>query len=222
MMSEATRSPTLDDLQKRLETIDLIPSQEPLLVEISERFTRIEAAGIVTVSELRPALENAEVLSKLAADAGVGTDYLTLLKRALRGFFPKPKPLNGFDWLDQKLIERLAEAGVKNTDHFNAAPPTDAPRPASEAAKRDLGELAALCDLSRVQWVSPTFARVLVAAGYRSAESVANANPHTLHDELARANELHAFYKGKIGRRDIARLVDAASYAGWTAPRTEV
>ncbi|MDY6966929.1 MAG: DUF4332 domain-containing protein, partial [Halobacteriota archaeon] len=75
-----------------------------------------------------------------------------------------------------------------------------------------LDALAHLADLTRVQWVSPTAARMLLEAGYDSASKVASADAEVLSDALKRVNEENGFFKGNIGLRDIKRLVRAASY----------
>ena len=47
-----------------------------------------------------------------------------------------------------------------------------------------LETLVRLADLARVQWVSPTVARMLVEAGYDSASKVAAANAEDLYEAL--------------------------------------
>jgi hypothetical protein len=69
-----------------------------------------------------------------------------------------------------------------------------------------------LVDLTRIQWVNPTVARMLVSVGYTNAEMVAKANVEDLCDKLDRVNKENKYFKGKIGLRDIKRLVKAASY----------
>ena len=74
-----------------------------------------------------------------------------------------------------------------------------------------------LTDLTRVQWVSPTAARMLKAARYNSASMLAEADDEELYQALLRANEGDRFFKGKIGLRDIKRLIRAAGYLqSWT------
>jgi len=75
-----------------------------------------------------------------------------------------------------------------------------------------LEALVRLADLTRVQWVSPIAARMLVEAGYDSASKVAAADAEDLCEALVRVNEGDKFFKGKIGLRDIKRLVRAAGY----------
>lgn len=113
------QSSSLDQLRKRIEATDLIPSQELLRDQIEERFARLEQAGIISVADLLSALKNRKALAALSNDSGVDADYLALLGRAIRGFFPKPKRLNEFDWLDSATIARLEETGLKNTRQFH-------------------------------------------------------------------------------------------------------
>lgn len=75
-----------------------------------------------------------------------------------------------------------------------------------------LKELFRLADLTRVRWVSPATARMLVDAGYDSASKVAAADAEVLYEALVCVNEGDKFFKRKIGLRDIKRLVRAAAY----------
>ncbi|MCP4960365.1 MAG: DUF4332 domain-containing protein [Actinomycetia bacterium] len=207
----------LDDLRARIEETDLIPSQEPLLEDITTRFAQLVTSGVGSVSELRSRLRNPKSLAALAETSGVEPDYLVLLKRVLGGFVPKPRPIKDFDWLDSMIASRLKDAGITNTHQF-----IEAARRGIEELEQDLdldhgtlAGIAALCDLCRVQWVSPKFAGALLAAGYPSAEAVAAADPDELHAATARANELSGFYKGTVGRRDVGRLVHTAGYVHW-------
>lgn len=211
---DAQQSTTLDDLRQRIEATDLIPSQEPLLEAIADRFARLGKAGIITAVDLQEATKNKRAIAALADTSSVDADYLTLLNRAVRGFFPKPKRLKEFDWLAPDLLARLDAAGLKNTDHLRDAVAADPAALVERAAvtPKEQAELLVLADLCRVQWTSPSFARVLVAAGFDSAAAVANAAPEPLCDAVAEANERSGFYKGKIGLRDIKRLIAAAGY----------
>lgn len=122
-----------------------------------------------------------------------------------------------FDWLDASLLAKLANVGIENTEQLHLAASSGRGLLAKKIGVRvdDLAEALALADLSRVQWVSPTFARVLVAAGFDSAAKVASADAEDLCKAVAKANENSKYYKGKVGLRDIKRLVAAASYVPW-------
>lgn len=75
-----------------------------------------------------------------------------------------------------------------------------------------IDELSRVVDLTRIQWVSPVTAKMLIFAGYGNVGSVARADPDKMCDEVDRVNKENNFFKGKIGLRDIKRLVKAASY----------
>jgi hypothetical protein len=53
---------------------------------------------------------------------------------------------------------------------------------------------------------------MLVAAAYDSASKVAAAEAEGLYEALLRVNAGDKFFKGKIGLRDVKRLVQAAGH----------
>lgn len=67
---EATK---LRALQKRLQSTDLIPSQEPLLEDISAKMSALGKAGIASLADLRAALKTTKALEALAQQSGVDT-----------------------------------------------------------------------------------------------------------------------------------------------------
>lgn len=69
-----------------------------------------------------------------------------------------------------------------------------------------------LIDLTRIQWGSPNFARMLVSAGYTNAKMVSMAGADELCGKLDKVNKENNYFKMKIGLRDIKRLVIATSY----------
>jgi len=207
-------STSLDEVQARLETTDLIPSLQPLLDGLEEKLSALKKTGMKSVGDLKIRMRNKKSLASLAGDAGIDSGYLVLLRRAILGFFPKPQPLSAFDWLDMNTVIKLNRTGVKDTRQLYEAVSSGAGRLAGSAGlqESDLLEFAALSDLSRIQWVSPVFARALMAAGFKSAASVAAADPEALYEAIIRANDKARFYKGKVGLRDIKRLIAAAAF----------
>lgn len=207
---------SLDDLRKRIEATDLVPSRTSLLDEIEAKFKAFAATGITSLTELRYELKNAKRLEALTTKTGIDKQYLILLRREIGSYFPKPAGLKKFDWLPQGEIEKLEREGIANSAHFY-----DATRNAEDVAALAqssgvdpsiLGTLKCLTDLTRIQWVSPLAARMLVDAGYESAIKVAEADPEKLCEDLDRLNQEGSYFKGKIGLRDIKRLVHAAGY----------
>ena len=207
-------STDLSALQERLQSTDLIPSQEPLLDGIAGKFSSIRETGVQSLADLRTALKTERSLTLLSKSSGVDSNYLRLLRRAINGFFPKPRSLKEIGWLDESTVVSLNRAGIKNTQDLFDAASDDAASLAKRTGidQKEVLEFLAIADLCRIQWVSPTFARVLVAAGFPNAAAVAEANPEALFHAIAKANDNARFYKGKIGLRDVRRLVAAATY----------
>lgn len=205
---------SLTSLQKRLQETDLIPSHEPLLVGIVEKMGLLAKADIGSLADLRVALKSTKSSKLLSKSSGVDADYLLLLRRVVNGFFPKPRALKDIDWLHTKSIAGLAKIGMKNTQQLYDAVSVDGTDLTDKAGidSDDLSKLVQISDLCRVQWVSPVFARAIVEAGIANVELLAKADPEALFDAITKANEGAKFYKGKIGLRDIVRLVTAAGY----------
>jgi hypothetical protein len=207
---------SLDDLRKRLEATDLVPSRASLLEGLDAKMKALEKQGIVTLADLRNELKTSKRLETLAKSTGIGTDYLTLLRREIEGWFPKPPLLKDFNWLPKSEIAKLERNGIRDAATLYEA--TDSKSKRTALAKSTgvdivtLETLAQLVDLTRVQWTSPTAARMLLEAGCTSSAKLAQADADELCEELARVNAGDKYFKGKIGLRDVKRLIQAARY----------
>jgi hypothetical protein len=207
---------SLDDLRKRIEATDLVPSRASLLDGINMKLEALEQQGITTLARLRNELKNSKRLEAVANATGIDTQYLILLRREIESYFPKPFALKTFDWLPIGEIAKLEQNGIRDTAVlYKAASSVKGRTELAKSTGMDvaiLEALARLADLTRVQWVSPTTARMLVTAAYDSASKVAAADAEDLCEAFLRVNDGGRFFKGKIGLRDIKRLIQAASY----------
>jgi predicted flap endonuclease-1-like 5' DNA nuclease len=205
---------TLADLKARLLRSDLIPSQLPLLDGIDRKLAAIKKAGVATLEDLSAALRGAKGPAALSAKSGVAEDYLILVRRTIEGFRPKPVKLPEYPSLAPAIVAALAAMGIGDSKElYEAAPDAEAQAALAKRAgipAASVRELLCLADLSRMQWVGATFARVLYEAGYRSPADIAAAKAEDVYESVSRANEDAALYKGKIGLRDMGRLVSSA------------
>jgi hypothetical protein len=208
----------LDDLQKRIEATDLVPSRACLTDEIGKKIKAFEKQGIETLASLRIKLKTPKRLASVAEATGIDTQYLILLRREIESYFPKPATLKVFDWLPEDEIAKLEQHEIGNTATLYEMAGSSKKRSAlvksTGVDNATLEMLARLADLMRVQWVSPAFARMLIEAGYDSADKVASADTDDLCEALSNINAEKRFFKGKIGLRDTRRLILAASYTG--------
>lgn len=206
----------LADLQKRIEETDLVPSRASLLEKLGPKMKALERHGIRTLACLRDELKTTKRLEAVAKATGIEVQYLTLLRREIEGYFPKPFALKSFDWLPASEIAKLERSGIKDTAALYEATDTRQKRTAlvksSGIDGTVLETLAQLADLTRVQWASPTAARMVVESGYKSAAELANADPGELDEAFVRVNAGNRLFKGRIGLRDIKRLIQAARY----------
>jgi hypothetical protein len=187
------------------------------LVELETKMKVLEQQGITTLARLRNELRNSGRLGAVANATGIDMQYLILLRREIESYFPRPFPLKTFDWLPKGDIAKLEQHGIHDTAALYEATRSATKRAdlakSAGVAVASLEALARPADLTRVQWVSPTLARMLVAADYDSAARVATADARDLCEALMRVNAGERFFKGKIGLRDTQRLILAASYA---------
>jgi len=206
----------LNDLQKRIEATDLVPSRVSLLDGLGTKMNSLEKQGIMTLAQLRNELKTSKRLEALAKSTGIGTQYLILLRREIEGWFPKPFPLKDFDWMPKSEIAKLERNGIRNTAALYEATDSKSKRTAlAKSTGVDVATLetfAQLVDLTRVQWTSPTAARMLIEAGCNGTAKLAKMDADELYEALTRVNAGDRFFKGKIGLRDVKRLINAASY----------
>ena len=111
---------------------------------------------------------------------------MSLLRRTVEGWFPKPLKWNAFSLLPTEAVATLERLGLETTEDFFLAFRKDAKGLERQTGLdgKTLGRFFGLADLSRIQWVSPTFAQALAAAGYDRASKVAEAKAETLAQAL--------------------------------------
>jgi predicted flap endonuclease-1-like 5' DNA nuclease len=207
---------SLDDLRNRIESTDLVPSRASLLDGLGLKMKALEKQGITTLAQIRNELKTVKRIEALSKATGIETEYLTLLRREVEGWFPKPSPLKDFDWLPKSEIAKLESNGIRDATALHEAADSKSKRAAlAKSTGADIATLetfAQLVDLTRVQWTSPTTARMLLEAGCTDSAKLAQADADELYEALARVNAGSKFFKGKIGLRDVKRLILAASY----------
>lgn len=207
---------SLDDLQKRIEETDLVPSRSSLLENIKDKFRILKSHGISTLADLRKELRNSKKIPSFSKKTVIEEQYLTLLRREIESYFPKAFPLKSFDWVPEKELSKLEKKGYKSTallfEALNSAKKREEIINTLGVDAKFIDSIYSLVNLTRIQWVSPTAARMLTSAGYTNAKMVSKANAEELCSQLEKVNKENKYFKGKIGLRDVKRLVKAASY----------
>lgn len=200
---------SLIDLKNRIDTSDLVPSRESLMTGLDEKVKFLMEIGISSFADLHRELRDNKHLLEVAGRTGIDKEYLTLLRRESESYYPKPFPLKEFNWLMEDEIAKLKGCGINNSQDLyekqNLA--------GSSGLAEDLvNDLICMAGLTRIQWVNPTAARMLVDAGFDTHVKVESADLQVLFEAMNKVNADNKYFKGKIGLRDIGRLIHAAKY----------
>jgi hypothetical protein len=184
---------SLEEFKHILETGRLLPSEKILGEKIPERFATLEALGITNLQDLAQRLKSKKKVEQFAQESELPQDYLTILRRRLGVYTPKPVPLVKFPGVDLEHVERLATAGIKQTKQlFERAKSKQERAELSKLAGVPgdaLLELVKLSDLSRASYVGPTFARVIYEAGADTLGKLVDFSPEELCAKMRAVNE---------------------------------
>lgn len=203
---------SIEKLKGLLKSSRLLPSQQILQEKIDERFACLKQNDIENLQQLQTALKTKSEVQSFSRKTGLPIDYLTVLRREVNSYQPKPIKLKDFPGVDPEVVQKLDQIGIKDTKQFFPNVLTREGR--SEFAKQyqiedeDILELAKLTDVARMKWVGPKFARLLVESEYDTVEKVANSNYEELYLALMRVNEESGIYKGKLGIEDFRLWVN--------------
>lgn len=204
---------TIDELQELLQTSRLLPSQQILLNDVDARFALLREMGIENLAQLQKVLKTKTAVAAFADQTGLPLDYLTVLRREVNSYQPKPINLKEFPGVDTAVVQQLQQQGIKNTKQLFAHVQTPEERQAFAAQNQipveDLLDLTKLTDMARLKWVGPKFARLMVESPYDTVEKIANSNYEELYHAILRVNEEKGLYKGGLGLDDMKLWVTA-------------
>lgn len=205
---------SISDLQKRIEETDLVPSRQILHSQIKEIAITLKLFGINYLSELRSQIKDTNKISAFSKKTNIQENIVILLRREIESLFPKPFRLKDINFLDQRKIDRLCDKGYLTTkDVYEKLSCGSEKSVLAEVVEKEfLEHLLSLASLTRMQWTSPLFAKMLLEAGYANPKEIANAIPEDLCAALGELNQERKYFKGTIGLRDIKRLIHTAKY----------
>lgn len=203
---------SLAKLKGQLKAAHLLPGQQLLQKNIDERFACLEQNGIENLAQLQTALKTKSAVQSCARATSLPVDYLTILRREVNSYQPKPIDLKDLPGVNPAVVRQLQQLGLKNTAQLFPHVLTRQDRrelaKQTQIGEEDLLELARLTDVARLKWVGPKFARLLIESEYDTVEKVAQANYEELYLALVRVNEERSIYKGKFGADDLRRWIN--------------
>jgi hypothetical protein len=198
---------SLKKLKYNIENTRILPSQQILQEDIDDRFACLEQHGIENLQQLQAVLKTKSKVQSFAEETGLPVDYLTILRREVNSYQPKPIQLKDFPGVDPDVIQKLDQIGIKHTKQLFPYILTREDRCAfaeqNQLADDDILELTRLTDIARLKWVGPKFAKLLIESPYNTVEKIANSDCEALYFTLAEVNKEKEIYKGNIGIEDL-------------------
>lgn len=205
---------TLEQYEKELRKKILIPSRQILKEKMDVHFNAFKNMNIKNLEELFFTVSNKKTKADLLKDKNISDEYLTVLHRELKSIQSKPLKLREFNWISGDTINKVEQAGIANTkllyERLGKSKDRKQFSKTIGVDEKEITELLKLSDLTRIQWVNATFAHVLIAAGFDTAEKVSKANHEDLYNKIASKNDEMKLYKGKIGLNDMKICIEAA------------
>ena len=163
---------SLEKLKYLFETTRLLPSQQILQENMDERFACLERIGIENLAQLQEKLRSKKVVQAFAASTGLPIDYLTVLRREVNSYHPKPIKLGNFPGVRQKAVLNLEQAGIKTTKQLFAKVITEEDKISlcrtDQIDYEDILDLTKLTDVVKINripnsqdcWLHPTMIRL--------------------------------------------------------------
>lgn len=203
---------TLDKFKMMLESTYLLPSQQILKDKMDSRFEVIKSQDINNLEQLKQALKNKNKINSFSKETSLPVDYLTVLRRVINSYHPTPRKIKDFIELSKETKDKLENIGIKTTpqlyDKLAAKVDRNTMKKELDVDDEEILLLAKLADVSRLRYVNPAFATLLVNSDYDTVSNIRNADYQELYKELVRINEDKKFYKGRINLKDMKFLVN--------------
>lgn len=197
----------LDSFKSELKTGRLLPSRRPLLDGIDEKFARLEKAGFRDLATLKSAINKSSSQKKTAEITGLPVDYLKLLKREVGNVLPTPVKFADVPNIADEVVSKLSALNIADTEMLfpyirDAARRTEF-KTTSGLSEEMILWLARLVDVSRIKWVGPKLARLIVDTEYDTVDKLAAADPVAVLTALNAAKNNNKAYDGALGINDI-------------------
>lgn len=167
----------------------------------------MKSIGINNLEELLNSIKTDIKRDNISKKTGIDDNYLTILRREINGFIPKPISLSVFLDIDKSLLLKLSKIGIKTSkDLFEKA--------ISKADRKTLSELTEirydsilmllkLSDIGRVNGVGPVFAQMLYDVKCDTIEKLSKSDEKNLYKNLITINDKKNYTKAKFTEKDL-------------------
>ncbi len=106
---------TLDEYEKIIGSKELLTGRKVLKEDFNFKFNLIRSEGIVNLKKLFDKLKTKKKMDKFADETGLSNNYLTILRREINSYQPKPENLENFPGINQDHVQKLGIFKIKNS-----------------------------------------------------------------------------------------------------------
>jgi len=202
---------SLDDYKRMLITRYLIPSQTILRENIENNFKTIKNAGFLDMGALKDALKTKKKAEDFSKELGIPEKYCVVLRRELNSHHSPARLISDYPTIDEEIKSRLSEMDIINSrqlfDYIISKGGIDDFAESLGIEKQKAMHIAKLMDVTRLRYVSPLFATLLVHSKYDTIEKIKTAEAEAMYDVLIQLNKANRFFKGNIGKNDTLFLI---------------
>ncbi len=206
---------SLEGYKESIKNSYLPPSFRILKENTDKCFETLKQNNLITMNDIQQKLKTKSNVDKFSKESGLPVDYLTILRRDVNTYLPKPVYLNKFRGVDEDVINTLGKFGIKNTLQLfkRILTPKDREKLSIETKiyKDKILKLTKLTDLSRIKWVGPTFASLFYETGLDTAEKISKSTPEEFNKKILEAKKRLPEIKAKIGMNDIGLCIEVAA-----------
>lgn len=198
---------TLNEYKEELKTGRLLPSRKPLLEDIDGKFNILMKSGYNSLFDLKKALDNKKKFDEMVKKTDLPNDYLKLLKREVGNVLPVPIKFSEIPNISEKIIKKLADLDITNTEIlFPYIVDSQSRKEFSKKSGLNDDEvlwLTKIVDISRIKWVGPKLAKLIVDTKFDTVEKLASAKPTEALAAFNEAKQTNKAYDGALGINDI-------------------
>ena len=207
---------SLDAYKDMLMKNYILPSQMILRNNIDKYFKKIESSGISNMAGLREKLKTKTRAQAFADKLKIPQDYIIVLRREVNSRHPLARNLDEYPTISTHAKNVLSDMDVIKSNQLY-------PLLATPSSRRSMGSklqmtfdqalhAAKLMDVTRLRYVSPLFATLLVHSPYDTVEKISKADPQEMYDLLAKLNAEKSFFEGHLGKNDTLFLIQDTQY----------
>jgi hypothetical protein len=200
----------VQEILRRIQRTDLVPSLDCIKTKAETILKKLEKRGFGNLEKIRKALGNKRKLSEIAKEESIDENVLVLFRREIEGWIVKIRSIDELDWIAPECLNKVKECGIRNAeDSYNILREVEERNKICQKLKIQkeiIEEIYGICELMRIRWLSPKVTRIIYELNY-TVSKIQQADPKILCANVDKYNRYKNYYKGKLGERDINRII---------------